>query len=147
MVGTLGVSMVSVCGPQGVEWWAMGPDGTTISKPIKWSDVGNVFRDHRDELAPSRIYDAKLRRSSGQASQPWFFDLGLMPAIERNRGQTLLRLVENAIAALHTHLAGRLEPRQARENAYRMDFRFLAPEGLDDKTLANFIRIGLKNCA
>src|SRR5260370_3748902 len=145
MVGTLGVSTVFVCGPQGVEWWAMGPDGPTISKPIKWSDVGNVFRDHRDELAPSRIYDAKLRRSSGQASQPWFFDLGLMPAIERNRGQTLLRLVANAIAAWHKQLGGKLETRQAQEDAYRMAFWLLAAKVLHDKSVDNFIRIDLQN--
>ena len=100
----LGSPTVFVCGHQGVDWWAMGADGPTTHRPIAWENVGGVFREHRDELAPSRIYNAKLQRPSAHSKQLWFFDVGLMPAVEKNRGQTLLRLVDDAIGKLHKGL-------------------------------------------
>jgi hypothetical protein len=141
----LGPSTVFVCGPERVDWWGMGLSGPTTSKSIPWPDVGRVFREHRDELAPSRIYNAKLGRAGGAASQLWFFDLGLMPAIERDRGQTLLRLVENAIGGLHEELGAKLDTRQAQEDVYRTVFWLLAAKVLHDKSVDNFIRIDLTN--
>jgi hypothetical protein len=144
-IQVLGASTVFVCGPQRVDWWAMGPGGPTTSRSIAWPDVGGVFRDHKEELKPSRIYNAKLRRPTDSAKQPWFFDLGLMPAIEKNRGETLLRLVENAIAGLHEELGAKLDTRQAQEDGYRTVFWLLAAKVLHDKKVDNFIRIDLKN--
>jgi len=144
-VRALGASTVFACGPQGVDWWAMGPGGPTTRKSIAWSDVGGAFREHKDDLAPSRIYNAKLLRPTGSASQLWFFDAGLMPAVEKNRGQTLLRLVEKAIGELHKELGAKLDARKAQEDAYRTVFWLLAAKVLHDKRVANFIRIDLTN--
>ncbi len=144
-VRVLGASTVFVCGPEGVDWWAMGPGGPKTSKSIAWSNVGGVFHEHKDDLAPSRIYNAKLRRPGSLAKQLWFFDLGLMPAIEKNRGETLLHLVENAIGGLHKELGAKLDTRQAQEDAYRTVFWLLAAKVLHDKKADNFIRIDLKN--
>jgi hypothetical protein len=144
-VRVLGASTVFVCGPEGVDWWAMGPSGPTTSRPIAWSDVGAVFREYKNDLAPSRIYNAKLGRLNGSARQLWFFDAGLMPAVERDRGQTLLRLVENAIGKLQGKLGARLHTRQAQEDVYRTVFWLLAAKVLHDKHVDNFIRIDLNN--
>lgn len=144
-VRTLGVSTVFVCGSHGVDWWAMGPGGPTKSKEIAWPEIDNVFRQHKEDLAPSRIYNAKLRRPGGPASQLWFFDVGLMPAIERNRGQSLLRLVENAIGGLYKALGTKLNTRQAQEDVYRTVFWLLAAKILYDKKVPNFVRINLRD--
>ena len=144
-VQALGASTVFVCGPRGVDWWAMGPNGPTSSRPIAWPDVGGVFHKHRDELAPSRIYSAKLRRPGCLASQLWFFDAGLMPAVEKNRGEALLRLVENAIGELRKELGTKLNSRQAQEDVYRTVFWLLAAKVLHDKRVPNFINIDLKS--
>ena len=144
-VRMLGASTVFVCGPQGVDWWAMGPGGPTRNRPISWPKVAGVFHENKDDLAPSRIYNAKLRRPGQPANQPWFFDLGLMPAIEKNRGETLLRLVETAIDRLQKELGAKLDSRQAQEDAYRTVFWLLAAKVLHDKKVDNFIRIDLKN--
>lgn len=141
----LGTSIVFVCGPRRVDWWAMGPDGPTISKPIEWSKVDGVFREHKDDLAPLRIYNAKLRRPGDAARQLWFFDVGLMPAVEKSRGQTMLRLVEEAVDGLQTELGRRLDTRQAQEDVYRTVFWLLAAKVLHDKSVDNFKRIDLKN--
>ena len=144
-VRSLGASTVFVCGPQGVDWWAMGPDGPTASRQIAWSNVSGVFRQHKDDLAPSRIYNAKLQRPGASASQLWFFDVGLMPAVEKDRGQTLLRLVEMALRGLHKELGPKLNTRKAQEDAYRTVFWLLAAKVLHDKKVQNFIRIDLNN--
>jgi hypothetical protein len=144
-VQSLGASIVFVCGSAGIDWWAMGPNGPTISRPVSWSDVAGVFQDNKDDLAPSRIYNAKLRRPIAQSKQLWFFDAGLMPAVELNRGETLLRLVEIAIDELHKELSAKLETRQGQEDAYRTVFWLLAAKVLHDKRVENFIRIDLKN--
>ncbi len=144
-VRALGASTVFVRGPQGVDRRAMGAGGPTTRQPILWPEVGAVFRRHENELAPSRIYNAKLRRPGSEASQLWFFDAGLMPAVEKNRGQTLLRLVENAIRGLHSALGSRLDTRQAQEDVYRTVFWLLAAKVLHDKSVPNFVRIDLCN--
>jgi hypothetical protein len=144
-VQTLGASTVFVCGSHGVDWWAMGSTGPTKNRSISWPNVANVFRDHKDELAPSRIYNAKLQRPGNKSSQLWFFDVGLMPAIERTRGDTLLRLVVKVIAELHAKLGMRLDSRQAQEDAYRTVFWLLAAKVLHDKNVDNFRRIDLMN--
>src|SRR5260370_21340415 len=68
-----------------------------------------------------------------------------MPAVEKNRGQTLLRLVDNAIAGLHSELGAKLDTRQAQEDAYRTVFWLLAAKVLHDKSADNFIRLDLTN--
>lgn len=141
----LGAPTVFVCSLDGVDWWAMGPNGPTTRKSIAWPSVGRVFREHKDELGPSRIYNAKLQRLGGSVSQPWFFDLGLMPAIEKNRGQTLLRLVETAVVGMRHQLGAKLDTRQAQEDVYRTVFWLLAAKVLHDKGVDNFIRIDLTN--
>ncbi|MCW5769000.1 MAG: N-6 DNA methylase [Phycisphaeraceae bacterium] len=121
----------------------MGPNGPTARKPIAWADVAAVFKEHKAELAPSTIYNAKLRRPGARPAQMWFFDVGLMPAVEKNRGQTLLRLVENAIGGLRDALGVKLEKRQAQEDVYRTVFWQLAAKVLHDKGVPNFKQIDL----
>ncbi|MBX9926230.1 MAG: SAM-dependent methyltransferase [Hyphomicrobiaceae bacterium] len=139
----LGAASVFVCGPQGVDWYGLGAKGPTTPRNIKWADVPGLFREHKKALAPSTIYDAKLRRPGAKPAQMWFFDAGLMPAVEKNRGDTLLRLVENAIGGLHSELGAKLDKRQAQEDVYRTVFWQLAAKVLYDKGVPNFKQIDL----
>ncbi len=141
----LGATSVFVCNSLGIDWYGLGPSGPTAPKQFKWADVPGFFRVHKSELAPSAIYDAKLRRPTANPVQMTFFDLGLMPAVERNRGETLLRLVENAISGLHSALGARLNSRQAQEDVYRTVFWQLAAKVLHDKGVPNFKQIDLNN--
>ena len=139
----LGAASVFVCGPQGVDWYGLGAKGPTTPRRINWADVPNLFREHKKELAPATIYDAKLRRPGAKPAQMWFFDAGLMPAVEKNRGQTLLRLVEDAIGGLQVELGAKLDKRQAQEDVYRTVFWQLAAKVLHDKGVPNFKQIDL----
>ncbi|MFN7440881.1 MAG: N-6 DNA methylase [Phycisphaerales bacterium] len=139
----LGAASVFVCGPDGVDWYGLGPKGPTTPRNVNWANVPGLFREHKKELAPATIYDAKLRRPGAKPAQMWFFDAGLMPAVEKNRGEALLRLVENAIGGLHTELGAKLDTRQAQEDVYRTVFWQLAAKVLHDKGVPNFKQIDL----
>ncbi|MCH7704255.1 MAG: SAM-dependent DNA methyltransferase, partial [Planctomycetes bacterium] len=145
-VHTLGAPTVFVCHDSGADWWAMGPNGPK-DKPrfLQWSTLGAVLRQEKDTLHPSRIYASKLRKPGSLGGQLWFFDAGLMPAVEKNRGETLTRLVEEAINGLRDRLGTRLKSRQAQENVYRTVFWLLAAKILHDKGVPNFIRIDLSD--
>lgn len=144
-VASLGVTSVFVCGSQGIDWWGLGAKGPTSSKPIKWTEIDGFFRVHKTELTPRAIYDAKLRRPSAKGTQLTFFDVGLMPAVEKNRGGTLLRVVETAIDDLARALKSKLNSRQAQEDVYRTVFWQLAAKVLHDKGVPNFKQIDLTN--
>jgi hypothetical protein len=142
---SLGVTSVFVCGPLGIDWWGLGPQGPTRSEPIRWVDLGGFVHKKKHELAPRAIYDAKLRRPTAKPVQMTFFDAGLMPAVERDRGETLMRLVENAIGGLTKELGARVNSRQAQEDVYRTVFWQLAAKVLHDKGVPNFKQIDLEN--
>jgi hypothetical protein len=142
---SLGATSVFVCGLQGIDWWGMGAQGPTSSRPIRWPELSGFFREHKAELAPRAIYDAKLRRPVANPVQMTFFDAALMPAVEKNRGETLMRLVENAIDGLSKGLGARLNSRQAQEDAFRTVFWQLAAKVLHDKGVPNFRQINLKD--
>ena len=144
-VKSLGAASVFVCGPERVDWWGMGAKGPSTSKHISWSKIGAEFRKYKHELAPRTIYDAKLLRPGVKPRQLWFFDEGLMPAVERNRGETLLRLVEGAIDGLADELGTRLSSPRAQEDVYRTVFWQLAAKVLHDKGVRNFKQIDLAN--
>lgn len=145
MAKSLGVTSVFVCGPQGIDWWGLGPQGPTRSVPIRWADLGGFVREKKHELAPRAIYDAKLRRPTANSAQMTFFDAGLMPAVEKDRGETLLHLVEVAISGLTKELGGLLKSGQDLEDVYRTVFWQLAAKLLHDKGVENFKRIDLHN--
>ncbi len=140
---SLGVTSVFVCGPQGIDWWGLGPNGPTQSEPIRWADLGGFVREKKHELNPRAIYDAKLRRPTAKRLQMTFFDAGLMPAVEKERGETLLRLVEGEIASLAEQLGRRLNSPVAQEEVYRTVFWQLAAKILHDKRVPRFINIDL----
>jgi hypothetical protein len=145
-VSTLGVPTVFVCHGVGVDWWAMGPSGPKGEpRSIAWSDVGAALDRERESLLPSRIYASKLRKPGSPGEQLWFFDAGLMPAVERKRGETLTRLVGEVIGGLRGELGARLNSRKAQEDLYRTVFWLLAAKILHDKRVPYFRKIDLAN--
>ena len=146
-VSALGAPTVFVCHEDRVDWWAMGPSGPKDDPPprrIAWTDVGAELERERESLLPSRIYASKLRKP-GLSQQLWFFDVGLMPAVERRRGEALTRLVEQVIGELRGALGNRLNSRQAQEDTYRTVFWLLAAKILHDKQVPNFRQIDLRD--
>jgi hypothetical protein len=143
-VSMLGAPTVFVCHAEGVDWWAMGPSGPKGEpRSHAWSEIGAVMYQERESLLPSRIYASKLRKPGSPGEQLWFFDAGLMPAVEKKRGETLTRLVEDVINGLRNELGARLNERQAQEDVYRTVFWLLAAKILHDKRVPRFKQISL----
>jgi hypothetical protein len=144
-VALLGVTSVFVCGTHGIDWWGLGAKGPTKSKPLKWNQLEGFFREHKAELAPRAIYDAKLRRPTAEPVQMTFFDVGLMPAVEEDRGKTLLKVVRSEIDAFEDELGDRVQTEQDWEHAYRAVFWLLTAKVLNNKQVPNFINVDLSN--
>jgi len=145
-VSDLGAPAVFVCHGSGVDWWAMGPSGPKDEpRSIAWSDVDTALSREPQSLLPGRIYASKLRKPGSPGEQLWFFDGGLMPAVENKRGEAMTRLVGNVIGGLRGELGARLDSRQAQEDVYRTVFWLLAAKILHDKSVPNFIKIDLTN--
>jgi len=142
----LGAPTVFVCHAGGVHWWAMGPSGPKGEpRALAWSKIGAALDRERESLLPSRIYASKLRKPGSPGEQLWFFDAGLMPAVEKKRGEALTRLVEDVISGLRRKLGARLNSRQAQEDVYRTVFWLLAAKILHDKRVPNFKQINLRD--
>lgn len=144
-VRPLGAPTVFACHAEGVDWWAQSSTGPSKSKRLAWDSLGAAIEEHKADLRPDRIYAAKLRKPDVAATQLWFFDIGLMPMVERERGETLCHLVENVVKGLRLSLRSQLNTRQAQEDLYRTVFWLLAAKVLHDKSVPNFVRIDLKN--
>lgn len=140
-VRALGVTSVFVCGTTGIEWYGLGPHGPTLPKPIKWPELHGFFREHEAELAPRAIYDAKLGRRAASPRQLTFFDVGLMPAVEKERGETLLGVVRSEIDHFHDDLGDRIKSEQDWEHVYRAVFWLLTAKVMNDKAVPNFINV------
>jgi hypothetical protein len=145
MVASLGVTSVFVCGSQGIDWWRIGAKGPTIREPVKWNQLEGFFREHKAELDPRAIYDAKLHRPSTKSAKLTFFDVGLMPAVEKERGETLLRVVRREIDEFHDDLGDRIKSERDWEHVYRAVFWLLTAKVLNDKKVPNFINVELGN--
>lgn len=139
----LGAPTVFVCHGDGLDCWRMAGDGPAESKPVAAKEIEGFFRVHHDDLSPETIYDVKMRRAMGAQRQLWFVDAGLMPAVERNAGEALQRLVEGAIQDLTTALGGKLRSRKAFEKLYKTVFWLLAAKLLHEKGVDKFRRIDL----
>jgi hypothetical protein len=144
-VQPLGAPTAFVCHQLGVDWWAQGPNGPKEKRSIAWDQLERTIEKNKSELRPDRIYAAKLRKPGIDTKQLWFFDIGLMPAVEQRRGETLCRLVEQVIEDLRKSLGSQLNSRQAQENLYRTVFWLLAAKVLSDKGVPNFVRINLND--
>jgi hypothetical protein len=123
----------------------MGPNGPKEKRPLDWSEVPQAFEREKESLHPTRIYASKLRKPGSPSEQLWFFDAGLMPAVERRRGEALTRLVERVISGLRGELGARLKSPQAQESVYRTVFWLLAAKILHDKSVPNFKQINLRD--
>jgi len=139
----LAAPAVFVCYDQGIDWWKMTPSGPIDRHPFTWSEVPGLFRQYGEDLNPNRIYKAKLRTPGVKSEQLWFFDVGLMPAVELNLGKTLLRVIVRSLGNLQNSLGHLIRSRQDVENVYRTVFWLLAAKVLHDKEVQNFIKIDL----
>lgn len=134
-----GAPTALVCRGDSLDWWQLsitGPQREPMS--IRAGEVEGFFRAHGAQLKPENIYAAKLRRPVAAGVQMHFVDVGLMPALEREAGKSLNRLVTQAIRTLMDDLGGKVRTPKHEEGVYKSVFWMLAAKLLKEKSVPRF---------
>lgn len=87
-----------VCADDRLHWWKQGDDGdSTDYLSVSASQIDGFFREHGNDLASQTIYRAKTLGRFDVTHQREFVDLGLMPAVEREMGVVIERLLADQV--------------------------------------------------
>jgi hypothetical protein len=141
----LGAPTALVCLGDSLDWWQLSIDGPREPKRIRATEVQGFFRLHGEQLNPENIYAAKLRRPSKIQRQMEFVDISLMPALERRAGESLSRLVSQAILTLMDDLGGKVRSKADAEGVFKSVFWLLAAKLLREKRVQGFKSLDLTN--
>jgi hypothetical protein len=139
----LGAPTALICRGDAIDWWKLSISGPSDVRTIRASEVSAFFERHAEQLRPESIHAAKMRRAVGTSQQMWFVDVGLMPALERQAGEALNRLVTQAIRTLMEQLRPRIRSRADHEGVYKTVFWLLAAKLMRDKRVRGFAALDL----
>lgn len=143
-----GAPVVFACLGDQLQVWKPGPQTAELKEPgLTPQQIPGFFRDHRADLAPGRIYDAKtLGRIPGSGRQLEFVDAGLLPFAEGQIGSKLTEKVADAALILRGVFpkGAELRPGQ-REWIVKSTFRLLAAKVLQDKDVPGFKSLRLSD--
>jgi type I restriction-modification system DNA methylase subunit len=139
----IGAPLTFLCHQGHLLWWSQ-TDRTPyqIGEPIPVNRLEGFFHEHAEDFAPRTIYRAKTLGRFEKTYERSFVDLGLMPLIEKEAGQTIERLLLDCVA----------EAREARHWPKEVDlkqgqwlvksvFWLLGAKMLHDKDVEGFIRL------
>ncbi|HNQ23030.1 MAG TPA: N-6 DNA methylase [Phycisphaerae bacterium] len=143
-----GAPVVFACLGNRLQVWKPGPTTAEPKEPgLLPRQIPRFFKDHRADLAPGRIYEAKtIGRIPGSGRQLDFVDAGLLPFAEGQMGEKLTQKVADAASLLRGVFPENtpLTLRQ-REWIVKSTFRLLAAKVLQDKEVPNFRSLRLSN--
>jgi hypothetical protein len=138
-----GAPVVFICSGNELHWWKQGATNEpTEYLRVPANQIEGFFREHRDDLAPQTIYRAKTLGRFDVTHQREFVDLGLMPAVEKEMGEAIQRLLLDQVAALRGHL--RMPKDITLEQGQwlvKSIFWLLGAKMLHDKSVEGFIRL------
>ena len=149
----LGAPVVFACFNGGaIQVWRPGrDDAQCIEQGLRGGDITTFFNRHAEDLAPSRIYDAKtLGRLPGSSRQLDLVDTGLLPFVESRFGTKLTVVVEDVIDTLRASF-GRSTPSSPKERAsqerwiFKSTFVLLAAKILKDKRTPGFHNLRIED--
>jgi len=140
----IGAPLTFLCHQGHLLWWSQTPDRGPyqIGKPIPANHLEGFFREHADDFKPKTIYRAKTLGRFEQSCQRSFVDLGLMPLVEKESGQTIERLLLDSVAEARDMLDW---PTEVSLNQgqwlVKSVFWLLGAKMLHDKEVEGFIRL------
>ncbi len=142
-----GAPVLLVCAENRLHWWKQGASGPpTQFLSVSTSQLDGFFRDHGEDLAPQTIYRAKTLGRFDVTHQREFVDLGLMPAVEREMGEVIERLLLDQVAMLREQL--RMPKEISLDQGQwlvKSVFWLLGAKMLHDKGVERFIRLDFDN--
>ncbi len=144
----LGAPVTFLCHRNHLLWFSQTPDRgpCQIGMPIPLAHLDAFFQEHAGDFAPKTIYRAKTLGRFERACQRDFVDLGLMPLVEKEAGQTVERLLLDSVAEARDRLGW---PKDVNLNQgqwlVKSVFWLLGAKMLHDKEVEGFIRLNFDN--
>ena len=139
----LGAPLTFLCHQGRLLWWCQTDrDPYQIGEAIPASRLDGFFREHREDFEPRTIYRAKTLGRFEKAYERSFVDLGLMPLIEKEAGQTIERLLLDSVAEARD-LLGWPKAVDLKQGQWLVKsvFWLLGAKMLHDKEVDGFIRL------
>jgi hypothetical protein len=138
-----GAPLTFLCHQSHLLWWSQTDrDPYQIGEPVPVNRLEGFFREHVEDFAPKTIYRAKTLGRFDKACQRSFVDLGLMPLVEKEAGQTIERLLLDCVAEARDALGW---PKQVdlKQGQWLVKsvFWLLGAKMLHDKEVESFIRL------
>ncbi len=96
----LGTPLVFVCFQDTLQWWKQGTTSAEYLNSIPAKDVEQFFESNLDAFRPDAVYRAKTWARFRREYQLSFVDLGLLPLVEAQVGESLGKLIERNVAEL-----------------------------------------------
>lgn len=141
-----GAPVVFACVGTQLQWWKQTSSSPVRIESVPQPNVANFFAQHRAQLKPTTVYDAKTRGRLPGHHQLDFVDVGLMPLVEGVAGKKLSDLLTRAIKRMEEVLGKSLHLRTAAVNdLYKSAFWLVAAKMLRDKEVQNFKTLDLKD--
>ena len=143
----IGAPFTFLCAQRELLWWSQTEHKPfQVGQPIPISQLEGFFREHRDDFAPNTIYRAKTLGRFEQAHQRSLIDVGLMPVLEREVGETIERLLLESAAEVRDFLGWpkELSLKQG-QWLVKAVFWLLGAKMLHDKRVEGFTRLSFND--
>lgn len=140
----LGAPVLAQCLPDHVLFWKQTAAAPKLLERVPTGKISSFFRAHREELAPSALYRAKVWSRMEADLQLDFVDAGLLPLIEQSSGEALRKLLERAVTATKSALGWKQDMGDSDGRwLLKSVFWLLAAKILKDKSVPGFARADL----
>lgn len=137
----LGAPLIAQCRADHVLFWKQAPGEPRFVKRVSASKIASFFQEHREELAPTALYRAKVWGRMDEDLQLDFVDAGLLPVIEQSAGEDLRKLLERAVTTTKSVLGWKQDISDADGRwLLKAVFWLLAAKILKDKGVPGFVR-------
>ena len=143
----LGAPVAFVCCAKQLQWWQSTSKGAQFQEQVPFSNVGEFFGKHQDELSPQSIYRAKTIGKLKRGEQLTFVDVGLLPLLENEMGSQVARLIQRMWAVAHEELGKSPLNSQRTRRLFQSIFWLLAGKILKDKEVPDFRNLNLEDVA
>jgi hypothetical protein len=143
----IGAPLTFLCQQGHLLWWGQ-TDRTPyqIGEAVPASRLEGFFREHSDDFAPKTVYRAKTLGRFEKAYERNFVDLGLMPMVEKEAGQTIERLLLDCVAEARDSV-GWPKSVDLKQGQWLVKavFWLMGAKMLHDKEVEGFIRLNFGN--
>ncbi len=141
----LATPVVFVCFQNTLQWWKQGANSAELLESVPANDVEQFFQRHVGTFSPDAIYRAKTWGRFQIPYQLNFVDLGLMPLVEKEVGESLGRLIERNVSELKDRLGWEGVTSEQGHWLLQTVFWLVSAKVLRDKQVESFENLDLND--